>query len=412
MKNKNRYMKKYVFLVFSVSGLAFGVLSCGSSAQSVEISTPAKITHSEKSIAPSPEKTPQTIDSQLIAAVGNKDADLVKELLGKGASSNAKTEDSQSDYSSSVLLLAVDKGSLPIAEMLLNDGANPNIGGWGMNQFPATPLGSAVLNGNLKIAEVLLKKGANISEPAFMDEPISFIADDEKKIDFLIKHGMNINQKNHFGGTTLTRAIERDDIKLAELLIKNGADINYKRTDRETPYTLAKFYESKDSVALLKKYGAKETDSPLIEFATQKPLSSKKENDLKRTITGKWKKGDVEDCNLESCLDIQFDKTDDNFCVIGNQIFISAYYRLDLKNRRVLIFFKRPTDLGRGGLGMGWDRYDRTKPIATIDISNLEKDEISLKWIGFSYKDMNEVDNIGVEVKQGNYIKYLEQKNF
>lgn len=407
MKNKNRCLRKCFSLILPVFNLVFWSISCGSSAQSVQISTPTTISTPEQLATPSPQKSLQTLNSQLVEAINNKDPTLVKDLLQKGASANAKTEDSQNDFRSSVLLLAVDNDSLPIVEILLKKGANPNIGGYGSSWFPATPLGSAVLNDNLDIAEALLKKGANIKKPAFMDEPLSFIADDEKSIDFLIKHGMDINAENYFGGTALIRATERNEAQSAELLIKKGANVNYKRKDGETPYTLAKFYENKDAIALLEKYGAKDTYSPLLEFAAKKP-SSKAEIQLKKILTGKWKKEGAEGCFGEDCLDIQFDKTDESFCVIDNQIFVSVYYRLDLKKQEVFIFFKRTTDLGRGGLGMGWDRYDRKKPIGIIDISNLKNEKIVFKWIGFSYKDIRYIDMAENEYRQGIYIKYIE----
>lgn len=111
--------------------------------------------------------------------------------------------------------------------------------------------------------------------------------------------------------------------------------------------------------------------------------------DVRTLLSGKWKQEDADDCYCNQCLNIQFDALDENFCVESNQIWISVFYQLDEKNREVKIYFKEPTDLGRGGLGLEWKKFDRQKPIAIIDISKVEKNEISLKWLGFTYKKSN-----------------------
>lgn len=110
---------------------------------------------------------------------------------------------------------------------------------------------------------------------------------------------------------------------------------------------------------------------------------------LKTRLTGKWLKVGVdaaEGCYCGSCLDIQFDKVEDNFCVEDNQIWVSAYYKLDEANKQVGIYFNEPTDLGTGGASLPWDLYDRKKPIGLIDISNIDKKILKVKWISFTEK--------------------------
>lgn len=108
--------------------------------------------------------------------------------------------------------------------------------------------------------------------------------------------------------------------------------------------------------------------------------------EIKSRIAGKWLKEGAEDCYCGGCLDIQFDKQIDDFCVESNQIFVSANYQLDAANNRVNLFFKDTVELGAGGANLPWDKYDRKKPMATIDVSKSNQKFITVKWLGFSEK--------------------------
>lgn len=127
--------------------------------------------------------------------------------------------------------------------------------------------------------------------------------------------------------------------------------------------------------------------------------------DASNIIVGKWKQKDADDCYCNQCLNIQFDAPDENFCVESNQIWISVFYELDEINKEVKIYFKEPTDLGRGGLGLEWKKFDRQKPIAIIDVSKVEDDEISLKWLGFTYKNTNRQESSYGSQYEGVYQK-------
>ena len=107
---------------------------------------------------------------------------------------------------------------------------------------------------------------------------------------------------------------------------------------------------------------------------------------LEEQISGTWIKEGESECFCGQCLEIQFKKQVDDFCVEDNQIFVSAIYRLDVTNRKVNIFFKNPTDLGVGGGKLPWAKFSRKEPIAIIDISNLNENLIKVKWIGFTLR--------------------------
>ncbi|MEW6730427.1 MAG: hypothetical protein AB1489_03715 [Acidobacteriota bacterium] len=130
-----------------------------------------------------------------------------------------------------------------------------------------------------------------------------------------------------------------------------------------------------------------ETNSPQQQpKATNDNQISSQDVNLKTKLTRKWLREDAEDCFCNECLDIQFDKVNESFCVESNQIFVSAYYKLDEANKKVNIYFKDPTDLGRGGASLPWDKFDRDKPIAIIDAANVDKKTIKVEWIGFTEK--------------------------
>lgn len=144
---------------------------------------------------------------------------------------------------------------------------------------------------------------------------------------------------------------------------------------------------SSASTSLEHALSEKSSPTPTIAFVPEANDQPEAEFvDLKTLLIGTWKQKNVEDCYCNPCLNIQFEKIDESFCVQFFQATVSAYYRLDEKNEKVNIYFKEPTDLGRGGLGLEWKKFDRRKPIAIIDISKAEENEISLKWLGFTYK--------------------------
>jgi hypothetical protein len=61
---------------------------------------------------------------------------------------------------------------------------------------------------------------------------------------------------------------------------------------------------------------------------------------LKKQISGTWIKDGETECYCGQCLEIQFKKQIDDFCVESNQIFVSGSYRLDRKINRLNSFSK------------------------------------------------------------------------
>ena len=121
-------------------------------------------------------------------------------------------------------------------------------------------------------------------------------------------------------------------------------------------------------------------------------ISATSKTGLKSRVEGIWLKEGETECHCGNCLEIQLDKQIDDFCVESNQIFVSANYEMDAANNRVNLFFKDTTDLGSGGARLPWDKYDRQKPLAVIDISKVNENYITVNWQGFSEKGNAESD--------------------
>lgn len=127
-----------------------------------------------------------------------------------------------------------------------------------------------------------------------------------------------------------------------------------------------------------------------------KPEKFNDEKTLKAKLSGIWKRVDGEVAN--GCADqikIFFTPESDSFCVEGSQIYLKICYVLDLENRQVNLYFIETADLGRGGAGLSWENYNRKRPIATIDISDLQNNKIYLKWNGFYEKKAKRIDDYG-----------------
>jgi hypothetical protein len=107
-------------------------------------------------------------------------------------------------------------------------------------------------------------------------------------------------------------------------------------------------------------------------------------------LRGKWQSQNATssecECDTNACLDIQFNKTIPDFCIQANQIYVNARFQLDAANKKAYLFFDAPgSDLGVGGSRLPWKAFDNNKPLATLDLSDLEAQHlIYVTWHGFT----------------------------
>ncbi|MGZ7073671.1 MAG: ankyrin repeat domain-containing protein, partial [Candidatus Angelobacter sp.] len=134
----------------------------------------------------------------------------------------------QDEAGGAALLRAVGQGHLEVAEILLENGANPDARRWG-----ATALSSASSSGRLDIVQLLLAKGANPNPRGeHVDTPLSAAARAGRVevARVLLEKGADPNQEG-FSGTALRDAAERGQLEVLKLLLEKGADPNLRSAE-------------------------------------------------------------------------------------------------------------------------------------------------------------------------------------
>jgi ankyrin repeat protein len=118
---------------------------------------------------------------------------------------------------------AAVRGHEQIVELLLLHGADVHI---------ANPLSKAAQfgNGNVRIAEMLLEQGA---DPNCLHSAI--VGRHKEIVALLVKHNANVNLKDGNRRTPLHMAVASGDEDIIRLLISKGADVNAKNNEGETP---------------------------------------------------------------------------------------------------------------------------------------------------------------------------------
>ena len=211
-------------------------------------------------------------DADLRAAAGNADINGVREALRHGAHVNNQHPTTRW----AALVHASDKMSVPIIEILLNAGADPNIAegdGW-------TPLMFSAIRGQIEACRLLIDAGANLEveskngwtplkaakankNPLIAEYITNEIAKSkELKVDnaglgkaFLgavkdgnvavvkemLSRGVDPNTLSANGWTGLTYATASGHLELVKLLIQAGTDVNKADKDGWSPVMFAAF---------------------------------------------------------------------------------------------------------------------------------------------------------------------------
>ena len=151
---------------------------------------------------------------------------------------------------------------LPLAEVLLEAGANPTDG------VTAHIAGGG---GNIAALELLHRFGVDVNGIPGGVPPLVYMmfwATDPAGPRWLLEHGADANLAwGPDGETPLHAAARRWDVPMADLLVQHGADPMRRRSDGYTSHTLAELNGNHDVAMRLLAYGAKAELSTLDRFA-------------------------------------------------------------------------------------------------------------------------------------------------
>jgi ankyrin repeat protein len=190
---------------------------------------------------------------------------IARELLRLGANPNAEYHwNWHPELPRTALwgaLIAMDH--LPLAQVLLENGANPTDG-------VSTHIAAG--SGNVSALELLHRFGVKVNGIPGGVPPLRYILgwaspQGVPGIRWLLDHGADPNLAwAQSGDAPLHIAAERWDVAMVELLVSHGADIHQRRSDGYTAYTVAALHGNKEIAAWLSQHGAKDELSPLERF--------------------------------------------------------------------------------------------------------------------------------------------------
>ncbi|HEY7500344.1 MAG TPA: ankyrin repeat domain-containing protein [Vicinamibacterales bacterium] len=150
---------------------------------------------------------------------------------------------------------------LPLAEVLLQAGANPTDG-------VTTHIAGG--GGNLPALELLHRFGVDVNGIPGGVPPLVYMmtwATNPAGPRWLIEHGADANLAwGDEGEAPLHVAARRWDVPMVEFLVRHGADPVRRRADGRTPHTLAELHGNHDIATWLVAHGAKDELSPIDRF--------------------------------------------------------------------------------------------------------------------------------------------------
>ena len=193
-----------------------------------------------------------TLDSDgstpLHLAINQRRLGTVQLLLKRGANVALRNENGQT-----ALHRASGRGQADIIQVLLNHNAEVDA----PDDDGSTPLHLAISGGRMAISE----GSPAISEGSPACSEVSSFSDatkepDVKAVQLLLKHGANINLRNHMGQTALHKASQRGDLGILVLILKDNADVDAFDLNGLTPLHLAISEALPETVQLLLEHGA------------------------------------------------------------------------------------------------------------------------------------------------------------
>ena len=194
----------------------------------------------------------ENFETPLMKAARSGTLEIARLLLDRGADVNVRDREQ-----ATALEAAVSRDQTAMVALLLEKGADPNT----VNKYMQSALSNAAAAGNLEVTEMLLKAKAKPELPGLVLTPMMFgaFAGNTDLIRLLVRYGANVNYAaKETGQSALTSAITAGKPEVVAVLIELGANVNQQAPDGDTPLKMAKNGDQDDVVAMLKAAGAKE----------------------------------------------------------------------------------------------------------------------------------------------------------
>ena len=141
---------------------------------------------------------------------------------------------------STTLYEAAHGGHIQVVKLLLEGGANPNEGSYGLGN---SPLFCASLKSNEEVIQLLLDSGADPNKPRCYTRcvPLHVAAKkyNTRVVKLLVDGGADINRANSSGWTPLHDATIKGSKEVVRLLLDRGADPNMKDYSGRSPLYIA-----------------------------------------------------------------------------------------------------------------------------------------------------------------------------
>ena len=192
------------------------------------------------------------LDSDLLIAAYEGNAEKVRLLLDKGANVNARRDDGNT----ALMLAALSGKDLSTVKLLIDRGANVNA----KNKKNDTALIYAAADRDADILQALLDKGADINHQnnAGYSALIMAAAVEYRlaPLKALLERGADLEAKNTNGDTALIRATYNGSIEMVRALLQKGAKVNMTGENDDTPLIKAAATGKAELVGLLLEKGA------------------------------------------------------------------------------------------------------------------------------------------------------------
>lgn len=218
-------------------------------------------------------------DIVMIAAIQSNDLHTLQELLAKGQNQFTLT---------SCLCWASRLGNLPLVTLLVENGADPNLGLWGgFNPL----LWATMFSGDAEVISYLIRQGASVNCASLKRKqtPLhaAVIKGDQRVTQLLIDEGANLDDQDYLLKTPLLHAVQRNLNDCVKTLILNNCNVNiagFVNGTRLSPLLVALLQNNLEITKMLILAGARFEQTAIYQTYTLKHYYRTVENDLNYEI--------------------------------------------------------------------------------------------------------------------------------